>query len=118
MIATTALTCIGLNVVAGDQYVADVLPARAFRTEYARRGLAPRMLSRTVEDAGTVTSPLVPWNSCGAYMAGVLQVPTLEYLPFAFFNLLNPLIAIIFGFTGFRVEHQEDQEEVPSPTAG
>jgi Na+:H+ antiporter, NhaC family len=107
MIATTALTCIGLNIVAGDQYVADVLPARAYRAEYARRGLAPRMLSRTVEDAGTVTSPLVPWNSCGAYMAGVLQVPTVEYLPFAFFNLLNPLLAIIFGFTGFKVEHAE-----------
>jgi NhaC family Na+:H+ antiporter len=65
------------------------------------------MLSRTVEDTGTVTSPLVPWNSCGAYMAGVLQIPTVEYLPFAFFNLLNPVIAIIFGFTGFRVEHAE-----------
>jgi NhaC family Na+:H+ antiporter len=123
MIATTALTCIGLNIVAGDQYVADVLPARAFRAEYAKRGLAPRMLSRTVEDAGTVTSPLVPWNSCGAYMAGVLQVPTLEYLPFAFFNLLNPLLAIIFGFTGFRVEHTEpgapqDQEPAAPPGPG
>jgi NhaC family Na+:H+ antiporter len=105
LIAATGLTCIGLNVIAGDQYIADVLPSRAYRAEYARRGLAPRMLSRTVEDTGTVTSPLVPWNSCGAYMAGVLQVPTVEYLPFAFFNLLNPLIAIIFGLTGFRVEH-------------
>src|SRR6516164_9157399 len=105
LIAATGLTCIGLNVIAGDQYVADVLPSRAYRAEYAKRGLAPRMLSRTVEDTGTVTSPLVPWNSCGAYMAGVLQVPTVEYLPFAFFNLLNPLIAIIFGLTGFRVEH-------------
>src|SRR5215472_1339004 len=107
LIAATGLTCIGLNVIAGDQYVADVLPSRAFRAEYARRGLAPRMLSRTVEDTGTVTSPLVPWNSCGAYMAGVLQVPTVEYLPFAFFNLINPLLSIIFGFTGFRVEHAE-----------
>ena len=111
LIATTALTSIGLNVIAGDQYVADVLPARAYRPEYAKRGLAPRMLSRTVEDAGTVTSPLVPWNSCGAYMAGVLGVPTVEYLPYAFFNLINPLLAIIFGFLGFGVEHQE-------PTAG
>ena len=57
----------------------------------------------------------MPWNSCGAYMAGVLGVPTLEYLPYAFFNLINPLIAIIFGFTGFGVEHQE---EVSSPAAG
>ena len=104
LIATVAATCVGLNIVAGDQYVADVLPSRAFRAAFASRGLAPRMLSRTVEDSGTVTSPLVPWNSCGAYMTGVLGVPTLEYLPFAFFNLVNPVIAVIFGFTGFRVE--------------
>jgi Na+:H+ antiporter, NhaC family len=104
LIAAVAATCIGLNIIAGDQYVADVLPARAFRTAFAREGLAPRMLSRTVEDSGTVTSPLVPWNSCGAYMTGVLGVPTMEYLPFAFFNIVNPVIAVIFGLTGFRVE--------------
>ena len=63
------------------------------------------MLSRTVEDTGTVTSPLVPWNSCGAYMTGVLGVPTVEYLPFAFFNILNPLVALVYAFTGFRIEH-------------
>ena len=68
------------------------------------------MLSRTVEDTGTVTSPLVPWNSCGAYMTGVLGVPTIEYLPFAFFNLLNPILAIVFGFTGYRVEHQAPED--------
>jgi NhaC family Na+:H+ antiporter len=107
LIATVGLTAIGLNVIAGDQYVADVLPSRAYRDEFARRGLAPRMLSRTVEDTGTVTSPLVPWNSCGAYMTGVLGVPTVEYFPYAFFNLINPVIAIIFGFLGFHVEHQE-----------
>ena len=75
LITSVAGTCIGLNIVAGDQYVAVVLPSRVFRVEFARRGLAPRMLSRTVEDTGTVTSPLVPWNSCGAYMTGVLGVP-------------------------------------------
>ena len=104
LIATVVLTCLGLNLVAGDQYVADVLPSRAYRTAFARVGLAPRMLSRTVEDSGTVTSPLVPWNSCGAYMAGVLGVPTIEYLPYAFFNIANPLIALLFGFTGIGVE--------------
>jgi NhaC family Na+:H+ antiporter len=104
LIASVAVTCIGLNIVAGDQYVADVLPARAFRPAFASAGLKPRMLSRTVEDSGTVTSPLVPWNSCGAYMTGVLGVPTIEYLPYAFFNIVNPVIAVIFGFTGFRVE--------------
>jgi Na+:H+ antiporter, NhaC family len=110
LIAATGLTSVGLNVIAGDQYVADVLPSRAYRAEYARRGLAPRMLSRTVEDTGTVTSPLVPWNSCGAYMSGVLGVPTVDYLPYAFFNLINPLLAIVFGFLGFRVEHLRPTE--------
>src|SRR5438132_11479171 len=62
------------------------------------------MLSRTVEDSGTVTSPLIPWNSCGAYMSGVLGVPTIEYLPYAIFNIANPLIALLFGFTGIGVE--------------
>jgi Na+:H+ antiporter, NhaC family len=64
-----------------------------FRAEFRRRGLAPQNLSRTLEDAGTLTSPLIPWNTCGAFMAGTLGVPTLVYLPYAFFNLLNPLIA-------------------------
>jgi NhaC family Na+:H+ antiporter len=104
-ITSVAATSVGLNVVTGDQYVAVVLPSRVFRPEFARRGLAPRTLSRTVEDTGTVTSPLVPWNSCGAYMTGVLGVPTVQYLPFAFFNLLNPLVALVYAFTGFRVEH-------------
>ena len=104
-ITSVAATAVGLNVVAGDQYVAVVLPSRVYRTEFARRGLAPRMLSRTVEDTGTVTSPLVPWNSCGAYMTGVLGVPTVEYLPYAFFNLLNPLVALAYAFTGFHIEH-------------
>jgi NhaC family Na+:H+ antiporter len=104
-ITSVAATSAGLNVIAGDQYVAVVLPSRVFRGEFAARGLAPRMLSRTVEDTGTVTSPLVPWNSCGAYMTGVLGVPTIEYLPFAFFNLLNPIVALVYAFTGFRIEH-------------
>jgi len=107
LIAAVIGTCIGLNVIAGDQYVAIVMPSRVYRFEFAKRGIAPRMLSRTVEDAGTVTSPLVPWNSCGAYMAGVLGVATAAYLPYAFFNLLSPLISLIYGFTGFHIEHVE-----------
>ena len=104
LIATVAATCIGLNIVAGDQYVADVLPSRVYRGEFARQGLAPRMLSRTVEDTGTVTSVLVPWNSCGAYMTGVLGVSTLTYAPWAIFNYVNPLVALAYAYTGFRVE--------------
>jgi NhaC family Na+:H+ antiporter len=114
LIASAAGTSAGLNVVAGDQYVAVVLPSRIFRTAFAHRGLAPRMLSRTVEDTGTVTSPLVPWNSCGAYMTGVLGVSTMQYLPFAFFNMLNPLVALAYAFTGFRIEHVDAAEPVDS----
>jgi Na+:H+ antiporter, NhaC family len=105
LIASVIGTCIGLNIIAGDQYVAIVMPSRIYRLEFARRGVAPRMLSRAVEDSGTVTSPLVPWNSCGAYMAGVLGVATIAYLPYAFFNLLSPLISLLYGFSGFRIEH-------------
>ena len=98
---------IGLNVTAGDQYVADVLPARMFRNEFRRRGLAPQVLSRAVEDSGTVTSPLVPWNTCGAYMSGVLGVQTAAYLPFCFFNLLSPILDVLYGFLGFKVQTLE-----------
>jgi NhaC family Na+:H+ antiporter len=94
---------VGLNVIAGDQYVADVLPSRMFREEFASRGLAPQTLSRAVEDSGTVTSVLVPWNTCGAYISGVLGVPTASYLPFCFFNFLSPVLDVLYGFIGFKV---------------
>jgi NhaC family Na+:H+ antiporter len=103
LIAAVNTSGIGLNVIAGDQYVADVLPARMFATEFHRRGLAPEVLSRAVEDSGTVTSVLVPWNTCGAYMSGVLGVPTSAYFPFCFFNLLSPILDVLFGFVGFKV---------------
>jgi Na+:H+ antiporter, NhaC family len=98
---------IGLNTIAGDQYVADVLPSRMFRREFERRGLAPEALSRAVEDSGTVTSVLVPWNTCGAYISGVLGVSTAAYFPYCFFNLLSPLLDILYGFLGFKVPSRE-----------
>jgi len=110
LILTVAATAIGLNVIAGDQYIAVVMPSRLFRLEFADRGLAPRMLSRTVEDTGTVTSPLIPWNSCGAYMSGVLGVATVSYAPWALFNILNPVIAMGYAVTGFHVERLEPSE--------
>ncbi|MCW6008283.1 Na+/H+ antiporter NhaC [Micromonospora sp. CPCC 205371] len=94
----------GLNLVAGDQYIALVLPTRVFRLEFARRGLAPTNLSRLAADSGTVTSALVPWNSCGAFMAAVLGVPTLSYLPYAVFNYASPTLSVLYGVTGFKVE--------------
>lgn len=103
LILTTVLACVGVNLAAADQYMSVVIPARILAPVYARFGLAPTALSRTLEDSGTLTSPLVPWNTCGAFMAGTLGVATLDYLPFAFFNLINPLIAVLFGYLGVRV---------------
>ena len=111
LITTTVLTCIGMNVIAADQFIAIVLPGRMYRAEFKRRGLAPQNLSRTLEDAGTMTSSLVPWNTCGAFMAATLGVPTLAYAPYAFVNLLNPVIAIIYGITNFRIVPLEEEDE-------
>ena len=102
---------IGMNFVAADQYIAIVLPGRMYRMEFARRGLAPQNLSRTLEDAGTMTSALVPWNTCGAFMAATLGVPTLAYAPYAFVNLMNPIIAIIYGITHFRITPLEEEDK-------
>jgi len=107
---TVFATAFGLNIIAGDQYIALVLPARTYRAEFARRGIAPTMLSRLCADCGTVTSPLVPWNSCGAFMGAVLGVPTLLYLPFCFFNIASPLLSVLYGVTGFRLEKVEPQQ--------
>ena len=105
---------VGLNVIAGDQYVAGVLPARMFRDEFERRGLAPQVLSRAVEDSGTVTSVLVPWNTCGAYISGVLGVSTAAYFPYCFFNLLSPILDVVYGFVGFKVEPSEPEQHDPA----
>jgi len=104
LIVATLVTSIGMNILASDQYMAIVLPGRMFRVEYARRGLHAKNLSRALEDAGTLTSPLVPWNTCGAFMAQTLGVATFTYAPFAFFNLINPLVSAAFGITGFTIE--------------
>ena len=118
LIVTTASTCLGLNVLTADQYIAIVLPGRMFKVEYAKRGLHEKNLARVLEDAGTITSPLVPWNTCGAYMAATLGVPTLAYLPFCFFNLINPLVSVVYGFTGFKIERiAERPADAPAPTA-
>ena len=98
------VSAFGLNIVAGDQYIALVLPTRVFRAEFAKRGLAPTNLSRLAADSGTVTSPLVPWNSCGAFMGAVLGVSALQYLPYALFNIASPALSVLYGFTGFTVE--------------
>jgi Na+:H+ antiporter, NhaC family len=111
LIAATLATAFSMNVVASDQYIAIVLPGRMFRAEFQRRRLHPKNLSRSLEDAGTMTSALVPWNTCGAFMAQTLTVATFAYAPFAFFNLINPLISLIYGLTGFTIEKLDPEEE-------
>jgi NhaC family Na+:H+ antiporter len=103
LIVATLVTAFGTNVLAADQYLSIVLPGRIYRSEYEKRGLAAVNLSRALEDAGTITSPLVPWNTCGAYMAATLGVATLDYLPYALFNLVNPVLAGILAYTGFKI---------------
>jgi NhaC family Na+:H+ antiporter len=117
LVATVIFTAFGLNVIAADQYIAIVLPSRTFRLEFKRRGYKPSVLSRVVEDSGTVTSVLVPWNTCGAYHTGVLGVSTFEYLPYCFFNIINPILSLIYGFTGFRMEKYAPGEQPPEDQA-
>jgi NhaC family Na+:H+ antiporter len=110
-IATVMLTSIGFNIVAGDQYIAIVLPARMFMVEFRKRGLHPETLATAVENSGTVTSPLIPWNSCGAYMSATLGVSTFTYFPYCFFNFINPILAMIFGFTGVNVQRLKPEDQ-------
>lgn len=100
LIASTVLTSVGLNILAADQYLAIVVPGRMYAQAYSDRDLAPQNLSRALEDGGTITSALVPWNSCGAYMATTLGVATLSYAPYAIFNWVNPLVAMTFALLG------------------
>jgi Na+:H+ antiporter, NhaC family len=111
LVAATLATAFSMNVVASDQYIAVVIPGRMFRAEFARRRLHPKNLSRCLEDAGTLTSALVPWNTCGAFMAQTLAVSTFAYAPFAFFNLINPLVSAIYGFTGFTIEKLNEEPD-------
>ena len=83
-----------------------------YKQIYADRGLHPKNLSRVLEDAGTLTSPLVPWNSCGLFMSGTLGVATLAYLPYCFLNLVNPLVSIFYGFTGITMEKLPPEEKI------
>ncbi|GAC22297.1 Na+/H+ antiporter NhaC [Paraglaciecola arctica] len=104
LISTTIVTAFGTNCIAADQYIAIVMPGRMFKEEYRRRGLAPENLSRALEDGGTVTSPLIPWNTCAAYMQSVLLINPLEYAMYCFFNWLSPIIGIACALIGFKVK--------------
>ncbi len=99
---STVVSCIGLNAIASDQYLAIVIPGKMFKKAFEDKELAPENLSRTLEDSGTVTSALIPWNTCGAYQSGVLGVPVADYAIYAIFNWLSPIMTLIFA--GFSIK--------------
>ena len=98
-----SVACIFTNIFSADQYVGIVLPGRMFKNAFEQRGLHPRMLSRVLEDSGTLTSPLVPWSTCGAYQSKTLGVATIEYLPYAFLNYINPIVSIVMTYLGIGI---------------
>ncbi|KVV15474.1 Na+/H+ antiporter NhaC [Flavobacterium sp. TAB 87] len=103
LFASTVGSCLALNITASDQYLAIVVPGKMFAKAYHKKGLAPENLSRTLEDSGTVTSVLIPWNTCGAYHAGTLGVSTLDYLPYAFFNIISPIVTLIVAAFNIKI---------------
>lgn len=111
LVATTIGTSVFFNITASDQYISIVVPGRMFAGTYRERGLKPEVLSRTLEDGGTITSVLIPWNTCGATQSRVLGVPTVEYIPFAFFNLLSPLFSILFAAINYRIRRFSDNDK-------
>lgn len=113
LVLVTVVSAIFVNALAGDQYLAIVLPGKMYKDEYHKRGLAPRNLSRALEDAGTMTSSLFPWNTCGAAMSGYLGIPTWSYVPYAILNLVSPIVSVVFGYTGITMMKLEDDPSAP-----
>ncbi len=111
LVAVTTFSCLGMNILASDQYLAVIVPGRMYRSAYLKRGLHPKNLSRALEASATVTSPLIPWNTCGAYMSTVLGVSAFAYLPYAFLNLAAPVISMFLGFSGITMQKIEDDPE-------
>jgi NhaC family Na+:H+ antiporter len=106
LIATTLLSSAGMNAIASNQYMSIVIPGRMFQKAFHRFNLHPKNLSRCLEDSGTLTSPLIPWNSCGAFMHATLGVSPLAFIGFAFFNIITPVISAIYGYAGISIEKQ------------
>ena len=115
LVGATLVTGLFSNIAMGDQYLSIILTTRLYKELYARLGYEDRLLSRSTEDCATVTSVLIPWNSCGMTQATVLRVPTLSYAPFCFFNILSPVISAIYAVTGYKIYRRQDS---PSVTEG
>ena len=103
LVASTVGTGLFADMVTGDQYLSIILTCNLYKDLYKEKGYESRLLSRSTEDSATVTSVLIPWNSCGMTQATVLKVPTLEYLPYCFFNLISPLMSVLIAATGYRI---------------
>ncbi|MDR0229607.1 MAG: Na+/H+ antiporter NhaC [Flavobacteriaceae bacterium] len=103
LFASTVASCLAINLMTSDQYLSIVVPGKMFSEAYKTKGLAPENLSRTLEDSGTVTSVLIPWNTCGAYHSGVLGIPTMTYLPYAFFNYLSPFVTLLYAAFDIKI---------------
>ena len=103
LFASTVASCLALNIAASDQYLAIVVPGKMYAKAYKDKGLAPENLSRTLEDSGTVTSALIPWNTCGAYQSGVLGVDTLSYAGYAIFNWISPFMTLLFAAFSIKI---------------
>ena len=103
LIASTVMTSFGTNLITGDQYMAIVMPGRMYKEEYQQQNMEAVNLSRAIEDGGTITSPLIPWNACGVFLFGVLSVGTLEYLPYTFFNIISPILGMLTALLGFNI---------------
>lgn len=111
LVLATEVSCVFTNAVAGDQYLSLVLPGRMFKTAFDEAGLAPKNLSRCLEDAGTITSPFFVWNTCGAFMYGALGVHPMAYAIYAFLNWINPIVSVFYGFTGITMEKAKPAEK-------
>jgi NhaC family Na+:H+ antiporter len=103
LITSTAASSIFFNITASDQYISIVVPGEMYKEAFEKRGLKPEVLSRTLEDAGTVTSVLIPWNTGGATQARVLGVATGDYVMYAFFNLISPVMTVIFAYFNIKI---------------
>ncbi|RLD46092.1 MAG: Na+/H+ antiporter NhaC [Bacteroidetes bacterium] len=110
LVASTVATSIFMNITASEQYISVVVPGRMYADVYKQRKLKPEVLSRSLEDGGTVTSVLVPWNTCGAVNSTVLGVSTMAYLPYAIFNLVSPLMSVLVAYLDFKIRRYTDEE--------
>jgi len=113
LVASTVVTSIFFNITASDQYIAIVVPGRMFAKTYRERGLKPELLSRTLEDGGTVTSVLIPWNTCGATQSRVLGVSTLTYMPYCFFNIISPMMTILIAVLNYKIRRFDQNNPEP-----